>query len=148
MRALRALACVLACGVLVGACLDLSPAPYEAPEGGLSDASLSDVVFEVGGPDAPGAACTQCLTTHCSAAKSACEQNAKCAMFELCMSATQCWGASLLNLTNLPPCLIQCGTSANLIGQTDPASALASPLLNCAQDPSTCASACVGTADQ
>jgi hypothetical protein len=146
MRALRSIACVLVCGALVGACLDLSPLPYQGPEGGVFDGSVPDVAFDVGGPDAPGAACAQCLQTACPA-QTACEKNAKCTKFSVCMSATLCWGSSLADLTNLAPCLAGCAVSAGLVGQSDPAAVLLGPLFICAQDPKTCASECVAGAE-
>jgi hypothetical protein len=146
MRALRSIAWVLACGVPVGACLDLSPLPYEGPEGGVFDGSVADVVFDVGGPDAPGAACAQCLQIECPA-QAPCEKNAKCAKFSVCMSATLCWGSSLADLTNLAPCLAACAVSASLFGQSDPAAVLLSPVFTCAQDPKVCASECVAGAE-
>ena len=143
MKTLRSIASVLVSAAFAAACLDLSPLPYEGPEGGVRDGSTADVVFEVGSADAPIDACMQCLKTGCKSAEMACEQNAKCAVFAACATATACWGASLTDLTNLPACLIQCGTSAGVTSQADPAGALISPVLLCAQDPNVCASACL-----
>jgi len=148
MRALRSIACVLACGVLMGACLDLSPVPYEAPDSGSLDGSLVSVVSDAGGPDAPGAACGQCLKTTCAQMESACGMNTKCSTLAICLTATLCWGSSLTDLTNLSPCVVQCAISSGVVGQNDPASVLVSPLFACAQDPSRCASACGVSADQ
>jgi hypothetical protein len=147
MTTLRSIACVLVSAAFAGACLDLSPVPYEGPEGGVFDGSVADVVFDVSA-DAPAGACTQCLRTGCKAAETACEQNTKCSKFAACMSAMLCWGSSLTDLTNLTPCLTTCGVSAGLTSQADPASALITPVLACAHDPTVCASACLEGAEQ
>jgi hypothetical protein len=147
MRILRSIASVLVSAAFTGACLDLSPLPYQGPEGGVFDGSVADVVFDVS-PDAPGGACAQCLRSGCKAAETACEQNTKCSKFAACMSVMLCWGSSLTDLTNLSPCLATCGVSAGLTSQADPASALITPLLACAQDPKVCASVCVVGAEQ
>jgi hypothetical protein len=141
MRALRSIACVLICGVFLGACLDLSPVPYEAPDSGALDGSLANVVSDAGGAEA-GAACTQCFESKCAAAESACQKNTKCATLSMCLTASVCWGSSLTNLTNLSPCVVQCAISSNVVGQGDPASVLVSALFGCAENPTLCASAC------
>jgi hypothetical protein len=146
MRTSRSIAFMLLSAALAGACLDLSPVPYEGPEGGVKDGSVADVVFEVGSADANDE-CTRCLASGCRSAETACEQNTKCAKFAACMDATRCWGSSLTDLTNLAPCLVQCGVSSGILGQSDPAATLISPVLACAQDPNVCAAACLG-ADQ
>jgi hypothetical protein len=143
MRTLRAVASVLTSAVLAAACLDLSPLPYEGREGGVLDGSLGDVALDAIGGDASGGACAECLKTSCKSAETACEQSPECTKFAACVSATQCWGASLTDLTNLPPCLLQCGMSAGVTSQADPASALIGPLLICAQDPKVCATSCL-----
>jgi hypothetical protein len=148
MRTVRSIAFVLVPAAFAAACVDLSPLPYEGPEGGVQDGSTADVVFDVSSADAPIDACRQCLKIGCKSEETACEQNAKCSVFALCATATGCWGASLTDLTNLPACLIQCGMSAGVTSQADPAGALISPLLNCAQDPNVCAGACLVGAEQ
>jgi hypothetical protein len=148
MTALRSIACVLVCAIPVGACLDLSPVPYEGPDSGSFDGSLVSVVSDGGGPDAPGVACEPCFKTKCASAESACEQNAKCATLSTCLTGAVCWGSSLTNLSNLPPCLVQCAISSGVLGQDDPASVLAGALFSCADDPSRCASACGVAVDQ
>lgn len=148
MRALCSIACVLACGFLVGACLDLSPVPYDAPDSGLLDGSLVAMLSDAGGADAPGAACSQCFKSACPALESACEANAKCDTLSTCLTGTLCWGSSLANLANLSPCLIQCAISSGVVGQDDPASVLVSPLFVCAEDPNRCAGPCGVSVDQ
>jgi hypothetical protein len=143
MTAVRSIASVLVSAALAAACVDLSPLPYEGPEGGVRDGSTADVVFDVSSADAPIDACNRCLTTGCKSAETKCEQNAKCSVFATCASATGCWGASLTDLTHLPACLIQCGMSAGVTSQVDPAGALISAVFVCAQDPNVCASACL-----
>jgi hypothetical protein len=148
MKTLRSIASVLISAAFAAACLDLSPLPYSAPEAGVVDGSVADVALDAIGADAFGGACIDCLRTSCKSTDMACEQSPKCAQFAACVNATQCWGASLADLTNLPTCLLQCGSSAGIGSQADPASALVGPLLICAQDPKVCATSCLGAADK
>jgi hypothetical protein len=152
MTASRPIASMLVAAAFAGACLDLSPLPYEGPVGGgVPDVSVPDVGLDVSradalvGADALGGACPQCLKIKCASAEKACEKSVECSKFSACMNATQCWGSSVTNLTNLSPCLLQCATAGNVTGQDDPVAALIAPLISCAQDPADCAGACLGT---
>jgi hypothetical protein len=148
MRISPAITFVLISAVLAGACVNLSPVPYEGPEGGVSDASLPDALFDVVIADGPGAACAECLAMECASQETACDRDMKCSAFAACWTVTQCWGSSLMDLNNLAPCIGQCGIAAHIASQTDPALGPFTALLSCAQDPTFCAGACVPAPDE
>jgi hypothetical protein len=148
MTTLRSTAPLLISAALAGGCVDLSPLPYDGAPTVILEASTADVVYDVGGPDSPSAACVACLKVSCRSAEVACEANTKCSKFSACMTATNCWGSSLLDPSHLAPCIIQCGASSGLLSQTDPAAALLTPIFTCTGDPNVCGMPCQGSSDQ
>ena len=148
MTTLRSIASVLISAALAGACVDLSPLSYDGGPTAIPDASTADVVYDVGGPDSPSGACVACLKASCKPAEVACEANAKCAKFEACLTATNCWGSSLTDPSRLPQCLLQCGMSAGITSQADPAAPLLTPIFTCTGDPTICGTPCHGSSEQ
>ena len=144
MSRARAIASIVGAAlcVLLPACVDLSPLPYDdsQPDAATADVVTSDVLV---------AECQQCLAAgSCASFYSACEANMNCAIFAGCMTDTACWSSPLTgDLTHLAPCLFQCGVKAGVTNQTSPAAILFSSLLLCAQDPTQCGSACVPAGD-
>lgn len=133
-------AVVLGVILATGACVDLSPLDYAAPEAGIADAALLDVAEG----DGRAVACDTCFAAQptCSANWRACEADAICNKFAACMSQMSCWNASITDLMNLSPCLVTCSLSAGVTSQNSPAAVLISPLFTCAQDPLRCGPVC------
>jgi hypothetical protein len=125
-----ALACLLAC-------VDTSPVAYTPPaEAGLSEAAAA-------AEGALVAECRKCLTTGpCKAATDACTQDTKCKIMEECLIDAYCLNFTVIDISNLPPCLQTCGNVAMITGVSDPSNAVVTPVLICAQSATQCASAC------
>jgi hypothetical protein len=120
--------------------VDTSPIDYRAPprvprEGGAPTDAAED--------GSRVAACRECLTTGACAAEFAlCGANAKCAPFAECTVAAYCLNFSLVDLANLPECVLSCAVNSNILGQDDQSVVVIAPLLLCAQDAARCGPAC------
>jgi hypothetical protein len=133
----------IAAACLVAGCLDLSPLPYAAPYAG-ADASAGGLA-DAGDRDAQVGECRQCLSAGpCASPYTACQADPKCGTFADCMTASLCWGSSLTDLAHLSPCVLNCAASAGIYSQNDPSAAAVSNVFTCVQDPTKCASVCIG----
>jgi hypothetical protein len=139
MSAIRS-AVVVVVALATGACVELSPLDYAAPEAGISDAAPLDAPTG----DGRAVACDTCFAAQptCSTQWSACEADKICSKFAACMSQMSCWNSSITDLMNLSPCIVTCSLSAGITSQNSPAAALISPLFTCAQDPLRCGPVC------
>jgi hypothetical protein len=135
----RGLKGVLLAAMLLSACDDdLSPVSFDAGDDGNSvvDVSVS--------PDAPS--CVTCVQDTCPAAWEACQANQRCKAMTQCVDFSNCWAQQLVNLSNIPACLVDCAVSAGIMVQTDPANGLLVPVFNCANTASQCGTVCANLA--
>ena len=145
MKLQEVIAGVLA-GTLLSACLDFSPVEFHRPDAAGDGGVDLDGGDDDGGAD--GAAmgtspeCQMCIETgSCSEPFAVCDADPKCAIFAKCLSDTGCWPAMVLDVANVPACLMDCGSRA-FTSQIDPSIALSIPLLMCAQNQAQCGSYC------
>jgi hypothetical protein len=131
-----AVACLLGC-------VDTSPIVYTAP----ADAGGSDAAASTDG--ALIAECRKCMTTGaCKDVTDACTKDSKCNIMEQCLLDDYCLNFSVIDISNLPPCLSSCGHEAQITGVSDPSNQLITPVLLCAQSATQCGSACDPPHDQ
>ena len=131
----------------ISACLDLSPRRY-VERGGTKDAAVGNSP-DAGDDAATDAAtgpsteeCQMCLATSCSGPLDTCNATPKCMPWAMCLSDTNCWGASVADINNVAQCLKDCAMQAGITSQIDPANGPLVSLLLCAQNPTACASTC------
>jgi hypothetical protein len=125
------------------ACVDTSPVAYTPP----ADAAVADAAPTTDG--ALVAECRKCMTTGpCKAATDACMQDSKCNIMEQCLLDDYCLNFTVIDISNLPPCLQSCGNKALITGVNDPANQVITPVLICAQSATQCGSACDPPHDQ
>jgi hypothetical protein len=119
------------------ACVDTSPIAYTPPaDAGVMDASAS-------ADGALIADCRKCMTTGaCKDATDACTKDSKCNIMEQCLLDDYCLNFSVIDISNLPPCLQSCGNKAQITGVSDPSNQLVTPVLLCAQSATQCGSVC------
>lgn len=127
----------------VCACVDLSPVRYvemdaetnHDPDAGDDDSGAID-----GSTGFDGEACDACRATSCAMAVQVCDANPKCGAYAACMTETNCWNERIIDFSNPPACLSDCGMVAGLMSQVDPAIGLFIGVLACAQN--QCAPVC------
>jgi hypothetical protein len=146
---LRASILWLVASAPLSACLDLSPG-YFAPSTD-KDAAVNNVPDAGGGdsstPDAAAGSsvepCRMCLTSGpCKTQSDACNADANCDAFAACLTDAACWGAVLTDFNNVPACVIDCATQAQVGSQVSAAAALIVPVFVCAQNATACAPDC------
>lgn len=140
-------AAVLLCfaAVSVLSCVDLSPVRYVEMDAGGNNVPDSGDDDDSGAADASmgfdGEACDMCRATMCGAAVEMCAANEKCNAYAVCMTERNCWREHIVDFSNPPACLSECGAIAGITSQVDPAVGVFVGVLICAQN--QCAPACV-----
>ena len=112
--------CVLAVSVAfmaLHACVDTSPVDYHAPA--AKDAGVRDAA-PASSDASKVAECRQCVDTDsCKVEYDKCAADSRCGALIGCLLDAYCVNFPA-DLSMLPPCLLTCGTKANIFSSDDP----------------------------